>query len=118
MVFEKRAARRREPRNLEPVPQSVTIQEHPQHHHLVRLVEVRRLEHPEPRPKPFDDALLALRDDLPPDRLAALDEALAKCTGEEAIAVAQGMILSREDMGFRWEQTDKASALRTAAGIK
>ena len=24
----------------------------------------------------------------------------------------------REDMGFRWEQTDKASALRTAAGIK
>ena len=23
-----------------------------------------------------------------------------KCTGEEAIAVAQGMLLSREDMGF------------------
>ena len=59
MVFEKRAARRREPRNLEPVPQGVAIQEHPQHHHLVRLVEARRLEHPEPRPEPLDDALLA-----------------------------------------------------------
>jgi hypothetical protein len=59
MVFEKRAARRREPRNLEPVPQGVAIQEHPQHHHLVRLVEARRLEHPQPRPEPLDDALLA-----------------------------------------------------------
>ena len=59
IVFEKRAARRREPRNLEPISQGVAIQEHSQHHHLVRLVEVRRLEHTEPRPEPLDDALLA-----------------------------------------------------------